>query len=76
MGASGQGSDVWMELEAGVPTASPGWVGRTSDPKSQGLETKGSEVHVPKDWKANGMVQKVKFMGAGGEELLDLKGKN
>lgn len=63
-------------LEAAGLTVSPGQAGRTSESKSQGLETKGSEVHMPEDWKANGMVWKVKFMGAGGEELLDPKGKN
>lgn len=54
---------------------SPGQVGRTSDLKLQDLKTKDSQVHIPKGWKAKGMVWKVKFKGAGGEDLLDLKGK-
>lgn len=54
---------------------SPGQVGRTSDLKLQNLKTKGSQVHMREGWKAKGMVWKVKFKGAGREDLLDLKGK-
>lgn len=52
---------------------SPGQAGRTSDLKLQGLQTKGSEVHMPEGWKGKGMVWKVKFKGAGGKGPLDLK---
>lgn len=58
-----------------MESPSPGQVGRTSDLKLQGLETTGSEVHMPEGWKAKRMVWKVKFKGAGGKEPLDLKGK-